>query len=203
MDAPSPQQEPQLSAIGQPERLTEERPALVTRRGAILGALLVAAAAGTGYALLAHQARDDISASDRQAMLAAAASATLVPQRINVNDPQQAAAAQQALDLPPKPAAQLIAAARQGNPQLAWIVLRDFADQDGDVAEITTGGLTRTIALTTAPQTIAVPLVPGDFLRVKGVNEGAGGGVTVGVTAGGAEVRLPLQVGQTVSLPMK
>jgi hypothetical protein len=206
MDAPSPQPEPQPLGAAQPSpELARQQPSAMSRarRGLLLGALIIAAGIGTGYVLLGQKARDDISQADRQAMLAAAATAVLTPQRVDLANPQEVEKARQALDLPPPQADQLVAAARQGKPQLAWIILRDFADEDGDVAEISTGGLTRTVTLTTAPQTVAVPLVPGDFLRVKGINEGAGGGVTVAVIAGGAEVKLPLQVGQTVSLPLK
>jgi len=173
------------------------------RRNLLLAGLVAGAALATGMVLWGNSGSDAMTKGDRQTLTASLATASLSPLRVDLDNPQQVERARASFDLPPAAADQLIANARQGNVRIAWITLRDFLDEDGDVAEITTGGLTRTVLLTNAPQMIAVPIVPGDFLRVTGMHDGSGGGVTVSVAAGGAEIKIPLDVGQTVTLPVR
>jgi hypothetical protein len=174
------------------------------RRILWLAGLAAAASVASGYMLLGGRASDAMLPGDRQALSAAAATAVLAPPRVDLDDPRQVERAMATMQLAPEQTAQVMADARGRRIELAWIVLRDFLDEDGDAVEVTTGGFTRTVLLTNAPQTIAVPIVPGDFLRLKGARDGAGGGVTVSVVAGGAEIRLPpLEVGQTVTLPLR
>lgn len=99
------------------------------------------------------------------------------------------------------PAAQP-AEAKPGTLQLAWITLYDFLDEDGDAVQVSTGGLTRTLFLRNTPTSIAVPVVPGDFLRITGVHDG-NGGITVAVQAGGGDVKMVLDIGQTLTLPVR
>jgi hypothetical protein len=154
--------------------------------------------------LLGGRGNDAMLPGDRDVLSAAVATAMLVPPRVDLADPKQVEQAKSTLQLAPQQTAEIMADAQDGRIQLAWIALRDFLDEDGDVVEVTTGGFTRTVLLTNAPQMIAVPVVPGDFLRLKGARDGAGGGVTVSVAAGGAEIKLPpLDVGQTITLPLR
>ena len=213
---------------GEPEPLPQAEPAGLpapqplppgpgrTRRVTSLAGLVAATAVVGSFAVWGSPSVDGLDAGQRRAMLAAAESTVLSPTRIDLSAPQQMEEARRPLILPasrevvgrgsaltPNQADAIIADARAGKVQLAWISLRDFLDEDGDVVEISTGGLTRTIPLTKAPLLVAVPVVPGDFLRVTGAADGHGGGVTVAVAAGGSEAAVPLEVGQTLTLPVR
>jgi hypothetical protein len=207
MDRPDEQPRPlPLAELGADAVAADERAR--SRRIARRTVLSLGCAAGiawiAGFKLWGQKPSDDMSDAMRRQLRAAMANASLGPTRIDMTDPQQMEAARQSLQLPPAEADRMIADARAGKMQMGWVSLRDFLDEDGDIAQISIGGFTRTVPLKNAPTPVAIPIVPGDFLRVTGLVDGGGGGVTVGITTGGgAEVQMPLDVGETITLPVR
>jgi hypothetical protein len=104
----------------------------------------------------------------------------------------------------PVAAAHAQPAAQVPRLQLAWLTVWDTDAEDGDAVRIDSGGYSRTITLTKAPVTFAVP-VPGDsILRVTGIRDGEGGGITVGLASGGSRAIFPIMsVGQALGLNVK
>jgi hypothetical protein len=228
---PSP--EKQLLPAGQEKSAEEAPPSLSSRRRVLTAAVAASAIAVAGYAYWIapadHADPDDklvfaaiashtvmapvrVDLNNPRELQEARASLDLPPAAAEklIADVKQAAtiaAATSAPALSPGPAALPlplpIAQTAKPNLELAWLTLSDFLDEDGDAVQISTGGLTRTILLRKTPTVIAVPLVSGDFLRVTGMRDGGGGGVTVAIQAGGPEVKLILDEGQTITMPLK
>ncbi len=205
VDDPRPSFEPQPLPVGEAEAALNASPTSsgVGRRTVLRVGLVAAVLAAGGFAFAALTSTDSLDGNSRQSLLLAAAQTTLTPERVNMDDPVQVEAARSVLDLPPAAADTVIAESRAKRTSLAWITLWDFLDEDGDVVQLSTGGLTRTVALSHLPTRIAVPIVPGDFLRVTGWHDGAGGGVTVAVASGGITAQVPLAVGQTLTLSVR
>jgi hypothetical protein len=81
------------------------------------------------------------------------------------------------------------------------ITLWDTDVEDGDVVRVDSEGYSRTLVLTRRGTTIAVPLSANGAIRVTGINDGDGGGITVGLASGAAKVVFPIMsVGQTLQL---
>jgi hypothetical protein len=88
--------------------------------------------------------------------------------------------------------------------RLAWITLWDTDAEDGDVVRIESNGLSRTITLSKQPLTIAVPVPADSVVKVSGVRDGEGGGITVGFASGAARAVFPIMsVGQTLGLRVR
>lgn len=84
-------------------------------------------------------------------------------------------------------------------PQLAWIELWDFAAQDGDIVQVTSGNYSIQVDLLKSPSKISVP-VKDNFIQLTGVADG-GGGITVGVNTGNAQ-QLIIKPGTQFLLPI-
>lgn len=85
--------------------------------------------------------------------------------------------------------------------ELALITLWDFAAEDGDTVEVSSGGYQIQVALKNTPQEFAVPIDKDHAITLTGVRDG-GGGITLAIMAGSLENRLPpLAQGQTITLP--
>lgn len=88
--------------------------------------------------------------------------------------------------------------------RLVWITLWDTDVEDGDVVRIDSQGYSRTIRLTKKGDTFAVPVPASGVIQVTGVNDGDGGGITVGLASGGAKVVFPvMSEGQVLGLRVK
>lgn len=88
--------------------------------------------------------------------------------------------------------------------QLAWLTVWDTDAEDGDAVRIDSGGYSRTITLTKAPLTFAVPVPVDSVIRITGIRDGEGGGITVGLASGGSRAIFPIMsVGQTLGLNVK
>lgn len=83
--------------------------------------------------------------------------------------------------------------------KLAWVELWDFAKEDGDIVQVSSGGYQIQVNLVKSPSRIAVP-VKENFIQLTGVTDG-GGGITVGVNTGN-EQQLVIQPGTVFSLPI-
>ena len=88
------------------------------------------------------------------------------------------------------------------NPlRLAWVTLWDTDAEDGDAVRIDSGAFSRTVTLSKQPLTIAIPVPPNSVVKVTGIRDGEGGGITVGFASGGARAVFPIMsVGQTLGL---
>ncbi|MBF9234795.1 hypothetical protein [Microvirga alba] len=89
-----------------------------------------------------------------------------------------------------------------GRQNLGRIVVWDNVRQDGDVVSIASAGLSTTITLTNAPQSIIMPYPKGGMLAVTGVHDG-GGGITVALELATGPLPLPpMKEGETRLLPL-
>jgi hypothetical protein len=66
-----------------------------------------------------------------------------------------------------------------GDRRIAWIVLTDSMDPDGDTVAVEAGGLVQHVVLTKAWMPVAVPLSGPGTIAITAVRDGGGGGVTV------------------------
>lgn len=88
--------------------------------------------------------------------------------------------------------------------QLVWIRLWDTDAQDGDVVRIESGGYARTVSLTKHGDTFAVPVTTDGLIRVTGIKDGDGGGITVGLASGTSQAVFPIMSeGQVLSLRVR
>jgi hypothetical protein len=91
--------------------------------------------------------------------------------------------------------------ATQTPVRLAWITLWDTDVQDGDVVRIQAQGYSRTVTLTKHGATFAIPVPASGIVRVTGIKDGDGGGITVGLASGTARAVFPIMSpGQTLEL---
>lgn len=95
----------------------------------------------------------------------------------------------------------LLQSAKTSNIQLGTITLWDNFDQDGDVIQISTAGLTLSVPLMHTPQTYYIPFERGAPIQISGLVDG-GGGITAAIGTNSGQVPLPIMaVGQTIIIP--
>ena len=181
------------------------RPA-APRRRLLLAAAGGVIAAGLGIRLLVAgrigPGRGD-EVSPEQAARLTAALAAHGPVRLERVTPADLPAAIQALNLPETDRRQLAQEATERRQPMAWLTLYDSAAEDGDVVEVASAGLKLPVLLRLAPIRIAVPVPADGLVRLTGLVDGGGGGVTVGVvTPEGPFGVAPLAVGESVALPV-
>ena len=142
---------------------------------------------------------DDVSADEaarRRTILAQA-----LPLRLRVIPPTDYLQALEATRLPTDQRHQVVSALKARPLRLAWLPVFDSDAEDGDIVTIRTLGLLQTVRL--AKRIVAVPVLlgPDARIRVTGVDQGMGGGVTLGLVSNGVPLKLPpLAVGETISL---
>ena len=103
--------------------------------------------------------------------------------------------------LSPGDEAMLVTDVLAGRTRAVQIGIFDSDAEDGDVAEIRSGGMSQTVRLTKKPIMLAIPVGPDDTVTITGLIDGGGGGVTVGLVLPTGPVALPpLSVGQTVRI---
>jgi hypothetical protein len=174
---------------------------------------------------------DEISASDAQARLEAFRA--LVPMNLSVVADNDLDNALHGMNLSPDaekalradlsntisspqadPAPPKMAASTQANPvqaqaqakriQLVWITLWDTDVEDGDVVRIESQGYSRTVRLTKKGDTFAVPVPADGVIKVTGVSDGDGGGITVGLASGNEKAIFPIMSeGQQLGLRVR
>ncbi len=88
--------------------------------------------------------------------------------------------------------------------RLAWITLWDTDAEDGDAVRIDSQGYSRMITLTKQPVTFAIPVPLDGVVKVTGIRDGEGGGITVGFASGASRAAFPIMsVGQTLGLNVR
>ncbi|MGC1550067.1 MAG: hypothetical protein WA777_16210 [Rhodanobacter sp.] len=153
---------------------------------------------------------DDTDRAIQSMQLSPAAAATLKanlasaappqPQPVSVPSPQNLPSAH-----PEAPVAVPALAQRQTQRvRLVWITLWDTDMEDGDVVRIDSQGYSRTIRLTKKGDTFAIPVPADGVIKVTGVSDGDGGGITVGLASGGVKAIFPIMSeGQILGLQVK
>jgi hypothetical protein len=99
---------------------------------------------------------------------------------------------------------QPIAAPAQNQVRLAWITLWDTDVEDGDSVKIDSQGYSRTIVIKKKPETFAIPVPANGIIRITGIDDGDGGGITVGLASGASKAVFPvMSIGQVLELKVK
>ena len=105
--------------------------------------------------------------------------------------------------LPPADASRLKHDLNTGASKLVYITLWDDVAVDGDVVRLSSNGLSIDVPLAHQPVRVAIPAPPQGVVNLTGVRDG-GGGITVAVLSGSAQVPLPsLQPGQKIGIPVR
>jgi hypothetical protein len=104
-------------------------------------------------------------------------------------------------DTPSAPNAATKPAADSSAVRLAWVTLWDTDAEDGDVVRLDSEGYSRTVTLAKQPMRFAVPVPRDGVIKVTGIRDGEGGGITVGLASGASQAVFPIMsVGQTLGL---
>ena len=112
-----------------------------------------------------------------------------------------ASATRMASSSAPAPGAAITASAKPEPARLAWVTLWDTDAEDGDVVRLDSEGYSRTVTLAKKPVTFAVPVPQDGIIKVTGIRDGEGGGITVGLASGASQAVFPIMsVGQTLGL---
>ncbi|OEU71026.1 MAG: hypothetical protein BA863_07720 [Desulfovibrio sp. S3730MH75] len=119
-------------------------------------------------------------------------------QPVNFLDPEERREAKLASGLPDKKAELLMREAEAGIISLARLTLWDNYDEDGDVVEVKSNGMTRIVPIRHAKTTIVIPYsFESPSLSIKGIHDG-GGGITISAVSSSGELPLPVMaVGET------
>lgn len=98
----------------------------------------------------------------------------------------------------------LLLEAEAGYISLAWVTVWDNYAEDGDIVEVSAGGMTHIVPILHAPTTIVVPYsIDSAELQIRGIKDG-GGGITVAArTATGSLPLPPMQEGEVRTLRFK
>jgi len=138
----------------------------------------------------------------KQALMADLLSTTTRPAPAPVTslEPTQSSTQQQTV-----PQAHRAAVRVKSEPtKLAWVTLWDTDAQDGDVVRIDSQGYSRTVTLATKPVAFAIPVPADGVIKVSGIRDGEGGGITVGLASGVSKAVFPvMSVGQVLGLQVK
>ncbi|WP_331404608.1 hypothetical protein [Vibrio owensii] len=148
---------------------------------------------------------DSLSRQDSQAIVqqfnaaVAAGESIFVP--VNFLDRDERARAKAASGLDEEKAEHLLKEAEGGYISLAWVTVWDNLAEDGDVIEVSAGGMTRTVPILNEPTTIVVPYsIDSAQIKIRGVRDG-GGGITVAArTANGSLPLPPMSEGEVRTL---
>ena len=146
-----------------------------------------------------------LSASAKQALLSdlaqpqAAVSVPDSPQHETTPVANQSQSAPESALPAPK-----IAVRKRKSIRLAWITLWDTDAEDGDAVRIDSQGYSRTVTLTKQPVTFAIPIPANGIIKVTGIQDGEGGGITVGLASGESKAVFPIMsIGQTLGLKVR
>lgn len=198
---------------------------LIAKAGLATLLLTAAIAAGSmGLSQVWSEPHDDVAPAQAQLRLEAfhaldglvAAKVSPAELPAALQGMQLDAATTQALrhELQPEPtpstalsvASQALPAAQTASPRvrLVWIRLWDTDAEDGDVVRIDSSGYTRTVRLSKHGETFAVPVSGDGLIRVTGIKDGDGGGITVGLASGASQAVFPIMSeGQVLGLKVR
>ena len=98
---------------------------------------------------------------------------------VDPRHPAAVAAAVSALRLSAAQRAVIERSVLERHRRIAWIVLTDSIDPDGDTVAVEAEGIVQNVVLTKAWVPVAVPLSGPVTIGITGVRDGGGGGITV------------------------
>lgn len=174
----------------------------VWRIGALIG---VAVAATVAIASDMFSSADNVSVEQAQQIEqqyeAALSQGARLVTPVNFLDPNERSAAKAATGLRDQEAEQLLREAEGGLVMLGWITVWDNQAEDGDVVEVSTNGMRRTVPIVHTPTKIVVPYsLDAGTITLRGLHDG-GGGITIAAeTSAGALPLPPLAEGEVRTL---
>lgn len=106
-----------------------------------------------------------------------------------------------ALVMPSEDKARLKAELERTPMRIGRLTVWDTIDQDDDRVRITASGFSQDVVIGHAPKSFFVPYLPGTDVKVLALQDGGGGGVTLGISTTLGPLSLPhIAPGQTIEI---
>lgn len=106
-----------------------------------------------------------------------------------------------ALVMPQEEKARLKRELEKSSMRIGGLTVWDTMDQDGDRIRITASGFSQDVVIEHVPKRFFIPYLPGSDVQVLALQDGGGGGVTLGVTTSLSPMSLPhIAPGQIIEI---
>jgi len=97
----------------------------------------------------------------------------------------------------------ILSMAQKDEIQIGAITLWDNFAEDGDAIQVVSSGTSLSVTLKNAPQVFYIPFHKGIPIRIIGLRDGDGNGITAAIETESGSVPLPvLTVGQVIDIPV-